>query len=361
MRGLWAACVLLFAWLSLGAASSAEVDAIARYFAGLTPTDEAALGDLTQSAEWIDHAKALDIRWNAFEHTQLVKVKRFARLHSFREPVAFYMFGGPDYAYIASFFPNAKVYVLSGLEPIADPPDPLRTPPAERGRELARLRNSLKSFFEYGFFVTKEMQTTEGFVGVLPILYALMARSGDHLISVGLVHLAQNGVLADGNDSGTPGVRLSFTDAANRPKTLYYFNVDLSDRDVGRSGFLMFCAHLAQGDSLLKDASYLLHRDDFSQTRDFLLARSRSIVQDDSGIPLRYLDRAAWRVILFGGYHPPSGSFERFYQADLAALARAQPPRPIDFAMGYFWWFHGSGLQIATNKGSRPGETPELH
>jgi hypothetical protein len=358
MRWLWAACVLLFAWPLIGGASGAEVDAIAYYLAGLPLSDDAALGDLTQSVEWTDHAKALDMRWNAFERTQLVRVKRFARLHSFHQPVAFYMFGGPDYPYIASFFPNAKIYVLSGLEPIADPPVPQLTPPAERGFVLARLRNSLKSFFEYGFFVTKEMQTTEGFIGVLPVLYTLMARSGDHLISVELVHLGQDGVLVEGKNGGTPGVRLSFVDAASRAKTLYYFNVDLSDGSIGRSGFLMFCSHLAQGDSLLKDASYLLHRDDFSQTRDFLLARSESIVQDDSGIPLRYLNRAAWRVELFGGYHPPSGQFERFYQPDLAALAHAHPPRPIDFAMGYFWWFHGSGLQIVTNKGGKRGETP---
>jgi hypothetical protein len=361
MRGLWTACILLIAWLSLAPASGAEIDNIARYFAGLTPPDDAALGDLTQSPEWTDHAKALDTSWNAFERNQLVKVKRFARQQSFHEPVAFYMFGGPDYAYISSFFPNAEVYVLSGLEPIGDPPDPLRTPPAERGRELARLRNSLKSFFAYGFFVTKEMRTSEGFVGILPVLYALMARTGSHITSVQLVHLAQNGVLAEGNDSGTPGVRLSFIDATSRFKTLYYFNVNLSDSDVGRSGFLTFCAHLARGDSLLKNASYLLHRDDFSQTRGFLLARSQSIAQDDSGIPLRYLNRTAWHVKMFGRYHPPSGQFERFNQADLAALARAHRPAPIDFAMGYFWWFQGSELLIAINKRSRPGETPELH
>jgi hypothetical protein len=267
------------------------------------------------------------------------------------------MFGGPDFPYVASFFPNAKTYVLSGLEPIEDPPDPLRTAPAERGRELARLRNSLTSFFEYGFFVTKEMHARERFVGILPVLYALIARSGDHLISVDLVHLAANGVLAEGRDAGTPGVRLGFTDAEHRAKALYYFNLDLSDDNVAKSGFLTFCAQLATGDTLLKNSSYLLHRDDFSQIRSFLLSHSRSIVQDDSGIPLRYLDEAAWSVKFFGSYQRPSRPFERFYQADLEVLAHSHPSKPIDFAIGYSWWFHGSRLLIATNKSS---QTPEL-
>jgi hypothetical protein len=357
MRGLWVAGFVFFSWLSLGAASGAEVDDIARYLAGLTPIHDAALRDLTQSAEWNDHAKALDAQWTAFERTQLVKVRHFARIHQFHDPIAFYMFGGPDFPYIASFFPDAKVYVLSGLEPIADPPDPLRTTPGARG--LARLRGSLKSLFDYGFFVTKKMRASEGFVGVLPVLYTLIARSGDHLESVELIYLAPNGGLAASSDSGTPGVRLRFTDAENHAKVLYYFNVDLSDGNVGTSGFLTFCEQQAQGDSLLKNASYLLHHDNFSQTRNFLLAHSRSIVQDDSGVPLRYFEKAGWSVKLFGTYQPPSGPFEDFYQADLAALARAHPPQPIDFAIGYFWWFHGTGLQIATNRRGRVDASPD--
>ena len=33
-----------------------------------------------------------------------------------------YMFGGPDFLYATSFFPNASTYVLAGLEPIGDVP-----------------------------------------------------------------------------------------------------------------------------------------------------------------------------------------------------------------------------------------------
>ena len=79
-----------------------------------------------------------------------------------------------------------------------------------------------------------------------------------------------------------------FAGSDGQEKTLYYFSTDLSNSGVKASGFLKFCETLAPGNSLIKSASYLLHSGNFTTVRDFLLANSATIIQDDSGIPLAY-------------------------------------------------------------------------
>jgi hypothetical protein len=127
--------------------------------------------------------------------------------------------------------------------------------------------------------------------------------------------------------------------------------VDLSNREIENTGFLKFYEQVGFGDSLIKNASYLLHSDDFSKIRNALLSQSASIVQDDSGIPLRFFDPANWQITLFGHYRRPTGVFKGFYQPEVDALARSGQSKPIDFAIGYFWWIDGAGLQVAINKG----------
>ena len=162
-----------------------------------------------------------------------------------------------------SNFPNANIYVLSGLEPITALPEPLQMSPQERTRDLPT-RSSLRTFFDYGFFVTKEMHAE--FSGVLPVLYAMLARSGNRLQTVDVVHLAEDSTLIDGaaKNAVTRGVKMTFADANLATKELFYFNVDLSNRGLDGSGFLQFCERLGPGDSLLKNTSYLLHREEFS-------------------------------------------------------------------------------------------------
>ncbi len=86
------------------------------------------------------------------------------------------------------------------------------------------------------------------------------------------------------------GVKIVFAGSDGEARTLYYFSTNLADDGVKSSNFLKFCETLAPGDSLVKSASYLLHSGGFSKVRDFLLANSAVMVQDDSGIPLSYYD-----------------------------------------------------------------------
>jgi hypothetical protein len=128
-------------------------------------------------------------------------------------------------------------------------------------------------------------------------------------------------------------------------KTLYYFSTDLSNPGVRSSGFLKFCSTLAPGNSLIKSASYLLHSGNFTTVRDFILANSSTIIQDDSGIPLAYYSSRKWRFFPFGRYAGPISEFPGRYQESYAELFRRA--QPIDFGIGYRWRAHESNLLLS--------------
>src|SRR6185295_10609491 len=141
------------------------------------------------------------------------------------------------------------------------------------------------------------------------------------------------------------GTRIIFAGPDGAEKTLYYFSTDLSNSGVRVSGFLKFCATLAPGNSLLKSASYLLHSGNFTTVRDFLLANSATVIQDDSGIPLAYYGSKKWRFFPFGRYLGPIDEFPGRYQESYAALFRRA--QPMDFGIGYRWRTPESNLLLS--------------
>jgi hypothetical protein len=79
--------------------------------------------------------------------------------------------------------------------------------------------------------------------------------------------------------------------------------------------------------------------------RDFLLANTRAMVQDDSGIPLRYYDPKVWDLQPFGRYLGPISVFPGRYQREYAVLF--QKAHPIDFGIGYRWRPSETNLLLA--------------
>ena len=266
----------------------------------------------------------------------------------------FYMFSGPDFLYADAFFPNATTYVLSALEPPGSVPDLTRLPRGGVGAALYNVERSMSSILSFSFFITRSMKLDLGdgqLNGTLPILYIFLARSGKTIRDVSPIALDDKGAAHFANENPgrnpTRGVRIVFAGSDGREKTLYYFSTDLSNSSARVSGFLTFCETLAPGDSLIKSASYLLHSPNFSAVREFLLAHSATMIQDDSGIPLAFYDQRRWRFFPFGRYAGPIAEFPGRYQPNYTELfKRAQP---IDFGIGYRWRPHESNLLLSIN------------
>jgi hypothetical protein len=348
----------LFLTLALAARAFAQdavsPDATARFLAGL-PVRDTPLEGLCRNQSWVDHATEFDKAWKELDARQLAKIRAWsseflADAVTDKAPL-FYMFSGPDILYAQAFFPNASTYVLAGLEPVGTVPDVQHLPPGALASGLANMRKSLNSVLSFSFFITKDMKADlrqTQLSGTLPILYVFLERAGCKLDSVQLVWLDKAGALST-TKAATPGVKVVFFGPSGAQQTLYYFETDLSNEGIkAQPGYVKFCESLGTGRALLKAASYLPHSGNFTTARDFLLAHCGTIVQDDSGIPIKYFNSAKWAVRYFGNYSGPIDIFKQHFQADLAAIYKTSHPPPLPFGFGYSWHPSRSSLILAT-------------
>jgi hypothetical protein len=358
------AALFLAATVPALAANTVTPDDTARFLAGMAPSADSPLTPLTSDPSWQRHAKFLDHAFGQLEQRQLSKIRAWAAVNlAAPRPTMFYMFSGPDFLYADAFYSRATTYVLSALEPVGSVPDLERLPRGGIGAALHNVERSLGSVLSFSFFITKQMKTdlhAGQLGGTLPILYVLLARSGKTIREVSAIALDDRGAAYFGNEkpgpNATRGVRIIFAGDDGAERTLYYFSTDLSNSGVKVSGFLKFCATLAPGNSLIKSASYLLYSGNFSTVRNFLLANSATIIQDDSGIPLAYYSPKRWRLFPFGRYAGPIDEFPGRYQEEYAELFRRS--QPMDFGIGYRWRARESNLLLAVRLSS-DGPTAE--
>jgi hypothetical protein len=352
-------------------AHSNEADA-ARFLAGMPPSAGSPLEALTKSRHWQSHAQGMDKAFASVEKNTLSKVRIWSRDNvKSPQPTLLYMFGGPDFLFANAVYPDATTYLLVGLEPAGDIPDLMKMQRRGEVPGLGNLQSSMRTLLSVSFFITKEMQENLGgsnLRGTIPILYVFLARSGMEVRDASLVYLDDDGeVKPEDKKARTPaktsarGVKITFAGLDGRPRTLYYFTTDLANGGLKRGGFLKFAGKLGDADAFHKSASYLMHSDNFSQIRSFVLSQARTVVQDDSGIPLRYFDRKVWDLHPFGTYHEPLDLFPEGRQTKIAReVFSKDKARKIDFGIGYRWRVGESNLLMAV-KPAQTGGSAKAH
>jgi hypothetical protein len=327
----------------------------ALFLAGMPVPNDSPLAPLTRDPAWIAHARYYEAQFSKLNKT------KFQKLHDWQNaflpesleqiPVVYYMFSGPDFLYMDQFYPNASTYIMCGKEAIGPAPDPLHMP--NIGGALANLQNATKSSLTATYFVTQDMKVdlqSQELKGTLPILYVFIARAGKTIREVSYGSLDSGGHFRETGPGthGTPGVRISYTDNSNgRQQTVFYFTTDISDGGIGSNlAFMRFCDMHGVGASFLKSSSYLMFEEGFNRVREFILNHSHMIVQDDSGIPIRYFDNR-WSVRFFGTYVGPLDIFKQHYQPRLTEIYKTTNPAPFGIGFGYQWDYRKSNLIVA--------------
>jgi len=332
--------------------STSSLQEQAEFLAGIPLGKGSILHSLQKSPEYRQHQKELQEQWAFCRKVRYGTMQQWARDHLANIPsargVLRYLFGGPDFLNAYAFFPDARVMVLGGLEPVGEVPPPEALDPASLGGALKALDEALHTSLFCGYFITSEMkpQLVQGsFRGVLPVLYTELALTGNVIDSVTMVR-----------PFGSPGVQIVYHRPGGAPQMLYYFQADLSNGKECRR-FLDWLADLGPGASYLKAASYLLPLDSFSETRNFLIKTSNLILQDDSGLPFRSFLPGEWRIQLFGIYTEPLEIFKRGKEPALKdAYDSSLRVGPLPFGAGYHVSANDANLLLALRSGSGSGQ-----
>lgn len=332
-----------------------------RILAGEDPTAGSALGKLANEPAVAQHRKQLAQSWSQFEASRLKPALRFSQAEiarqSQRSGPVFYPFSGPDALFALAMFPHAEDFALVGLEPVGDLPDLAALSAVDLAESLTEMRRSLRSITAYSFFMTNQMRSEFGknrFSGVTPILLLFIARHGFIVQAVEPVIMEPDASLTPVAAGGlknlaadrVPGVRIKFLKPGETiPRTLHYFRADLSNGGLARvSQPLKWAAKFAPKATYIKAASYLMHNAHFSNVRDFILASTEMVVQDDSGIPLRLFTTEHWDHAYFGTYDGPIRLFAKYQQNDLLK-AYESFGRPLEFGIGYDFQAKTSNIQ----------------
>lgn len=309
-----------------------SINDTARFLAGLPPTDQGRASEFSNTTAWRYHALALGADWDRFAPRGWNRVRSWSsseisNLGNPHSPL-FYPFSGPDFIYAYNYFPHASAYLLCGLEPAGEVPDLARIDP----NALSSLRNSLKTLLTAGYFITKDMRLE--LRGTIPLFFVMLARSGCVITQVQKLK---------------GGVEIHFIPPGeSRERLLIYLTADLSNDGFKGGQLASMIGRLNPKNAFIKSASYLLHQNNFSAIRSFLLKQCEVIVQDDSGIPLRYFPTEHWTLRLYGAYTPPLNLFKQYYQPDLANLYAQTPTKPLDFGAGYKWNYREATLIVAS-------------
>ncbi|MFZ0709841.1 MAG: hypothetical protein WAM53_07360 [Terrimicrobiaceae bacterium] len=345
---------------------SVDADDVAKFLAGVPFAPGSPLSALRQSPAYGEHVAALARVSQRYDRSFFSKMRDWSAAElAPRIPTnlpVYYFFGGPDVVSVLALYRDAPVYIVGGLESVGSIQPPNTLSPAALTEALENLRKSAEVILSFGFFITKDMKVEldrTAFRGVLPLIYMLIALTGGDIVSTSYFGVNGNGVLQESGSSLSgsrgvlPGVRIGFRRRGGAGvQTLYYIQANVADDALKSNGaVLKWASGFGTGNVYLKAASYLLHESYFSRIRSFLLDQGASVLQDDSGIPLRFFRNGGWRLWFFGNYSGTLDIFKRYYQGDLqAAFATPGTAVPLPFGTGYKWRIGESNLLLAVKQ-----------
>ena len=345
---------------------------VARFIAGMAPAEGGRLDSLTRTDAWKRYAAHADSAWARHRREQADSIRQWARaeLPEGADTVGtvFYPFSGPDYFNVNLYFPNARHYILFGMEAPGRVPDP-RTDARQAGlaQYLAAYGQEVSGILRLSFFQTKLMATryeTQEMYGVTPLLLLFLARADKEIVRVRPFEFTAGGGRKyldhapryRGEDKFGKGVEIEFTDADHRTlRTLTYFSANIADGGLSVNAPVRdFLTTIDSGCvAYVKSATYLMHKPYFSTIRNTVLGKASVILQDDSGIKFSFFDPTRWDIRLYGMYDRPIALFGNHFEPDLYAAYRRGGVRALPFRRGY----NSNSNQLLARR-LRPGEKP---
>jgi len=340
-----------------------DIDLTSRLLAGISVPEEK---DITSSENWKKHEQLMIKAWSRYKKSNLRPMRSWSEKNlsdSNRSESIRYPFSGPDILHALYMFPKATNFTLCGLEPVGKFPksDILRG--ENSNQALEEIRKILEESLRFSFFKTKDMRaelSKSFYNGTLPIMCLFLSGSGFTISDIDFIELNKDGTISELQDiqSNSNAVQIRAVHENGRKVLVNYFRTNISDGLIMKSGFLKYLESIPKGKSYIKAASYLMHKSYFSQIRNHLLSNSTTIIQDDSGIPMRHFNQSSWQMKYFGTYTKPIDLFQDHYQPNLREIYKLESQK-LPFGTGYRWRKGQSNLIVAEQlkKGKAPRAT----
>ncbi len=339
--------VLIFLGAVPAIAQKANFDDLANFVSGESVSSASPLNQVSRRPvvqSYSVTARALTTEWR---EKRLNQAREWAKkaIHPYisRPDVVKYPFSGPDFVHVATLFPGAAEYILVGLEPLGSLPEFTSMSDPQLAGYLGQLNYTLRSISKRNFFITKEMREDfggKGIDGVYPVLLYFASLTRHEVLNMRYIKLTGNGRVAEVDSGQASGIQMDVRSLDRMPgfpskQSVYYFRTDLSNSGFKpSSSFARFVKSRAGGILYLKAASYLMHTEEFSNIRNYLVGDCRYVLQDASGIPADFLAKY-YGISYFGNYRGPIDMFSEFDQPGLRAIYQSGVAQPLPFGTGY--------------------------
>ncbi|HOD14127.1 MAG TPA: hypothetical protein PK307_02640 [Spirochaetota bacterium] len=350
------------------AGESLKISETALLFAGKELPKESALYPFTQSAYYKTYGRQMASSWDMMQKPNQKKITDWWSAHrpSRSWTNVLYPFSGPDIMNALTFFPDAESIIMFGLEPPGVIPDPHSMDAAAITQGLNGLRGSLNDILHMNFFKTEGMaaeMSNRSFNSIAGIIMYFLATNGYTVTNARKIAIDADGRVVPGVPSDdkikwenppksrVPGVEISFRRDNGKTRRVRYYMLNVIDAALASSSpnFVPYLKKEGPYATILKSASYLMHNDEvkFTKIRAAVMDSTNYLVQDDSGVPLRYFAPDKWKLVFHGYYDGPIGLFANRMQKDLKKAMDEKSTGTLPFSYGYDYKPGQSNLMTA--------------
>ena len=337
-----------------------KLNDVALYLAGMKPDSFIAIPAKLQNLAYYKlYSDSMNRGFKHIEEIRLSKMREWAKTELAPElaspKTVFYPFSGPDILHCVQFYPDADQYIMIALEkygslPVMDKMDSIKTI-----NTLNSVQKSLEDIFGKSYFITRKMMrdVSNQWNGVTPVASVFLVRAGYSVLDIKYKHLLDDGKTMVEIPTDSMGrytnacVEIYFRkNGGSKIQKIVYFKTNLCDDPYesygsfkDNKGLRAYLGYMPECYTYLKSASYLMSYKTFSAIRDICLAKSKSILQDDTGIAIRYIDKAKWNIKLYGNYVKPVSDFKGVDQNELYDAYKKDSAniKPLPFSLGYHW------------------------
>jgi hypothetical protein len=340
----------------------------ASIFAGNGVKEGSALYKFCQSKFYQSYAKEINSGWKKFQQPNIEEIQKWWSAHkpAHKAAAVMYPFSGPDIMNALTFYPDAEKIIMFGLEPPGKVPDPHSMTEKDLLSGLNSLRRSLNSIFHVNFFRTESMAVeieNTSFNSTGGLIMFFLSLNGYTVTGVRTIAVDADAKVVDATKkdeainwqnpprSRIPGIEIKFRKGAGSERVIRYYMLNVIDQALANSSpnFIPYLKKEGPYSTVLKSASYLMHNDKvkFTKIREAVLSLSDYIIQDDSGVPLRYFPADTWKLKFHGYYDRPISLFAHRTQKDLFEAMKKNTTGTLPFSYGYDYQKGKSNLMSA--------------